>query len=294
MALSVLAWLVSIAVHGLLVLALVMPGSDGAALEEGSGNDIMVVEQGISIQGIAKLGEDMVSVDAVEAPPMMASAAQPLEQVEAVQEVQELPVEDIPEVQPVQDMVLASAAGPESDLIQPEEELLVEPDPDLLEQADAEPIKEPIEEQEIEEKKIVEEIQEPVEEPDRELEYQPLPQQVAAVAQQTIIAMRESSGIELRGGDATAHRAYLGKLRTHLEGSKVNPRTRRVGTAIVRITVKSGGELVSHEIVKSSGSKELDNAAVASVKRAAPFPSIPANVGLETVTVSVPFRFTIR
>ncbi|MDJ0513467.1 MAG: TonB family protein [Methyloceanibacter sp.] len=294
MALSVLAWLVSIAIHGLLVLALFMPGSDGAALEEGSGNDIMVVEQGISIQGIAKLGQDMVSVDAVEALPMMSSAAQPLEQVEAVQEVQELPVEDVPEVQPVQDMVLASATGPESELIQPEEELLVEPDPEVIEQADIEPIKEPIEEREIEEKEIVEEIQEPVEEPERELEEQPLPQQVAAVAQQTIIAMRESSGLELRGGDATAHRAYLGKIRTQLESSKVNPRTRRVGTAIVRITVKSTGELVSHEVIKSSGSKTLDDAAMASVKSAAPFPSIPSEVGMETVTVSVPFRFTIR
>ena len=49
MALSVLAWLVSIAIHGILVLALVMPGSKGAALEEGTGSDIMVVEQGISL-----------------------------------------------------------------------------------------------------------------------------------------------------------------------------------------------------------------------------------------------------
>ena len=106
--------------------------------------------------------------------------------------------------------------------------------------------------------------------------------------------MRESSGQELKGGDATAHRAYLGKLRTHLEGSKVNPRTNRVGTAIVRITVKSTGELVSNEIVKSSGSEALDNAAKASIEGAAPFPSIPSEVGQETITVSIPFRFTVR
>ena len=276
MALSVLAWLVSIAIHGILVLALVMPGSKGAALEEGTGSDIMVVEQGISIQGIAKLGEDIVSVEAVEAPPVMSAAAQPLEQVEAVQEQQETPVEDIPEVQPVQDMVLASAAGPESELVQPEEELLVEPDPELQEEVEIEPVKELLEE------------------PEEELKEQPLPQQVAAVAQQTVIAMRESSGQELKGGDATAHRAYLGKLRTHLEGSKVNPRTNRVGTAIVRITVKSTGELVSNEIVKSSGSEALDNAAKASIEGAAPFPSIPSEVGQETITVSIPFRFTVR
>ena len=276
MALSVVAWLVSIAVHGLLVLALFVPVADGAALEEGTGSDIMVVEQGVAIEGIAKLGEDVVSVEAVEAPPMMSSVAQPLEQVEAIEDQQELPVEDVPEVQPVQDMVLASETGPESELVQPPEELLNEPEP------------------EVEEQEIVAPIQEPVKEPELDLKEQPLPQQIAAVAQQTVITMRASSGEELRGGDATAHRAYLGKLRTHLEGSKVNPRTKRVGTAVVRLTVKSNGELVSNEIVKSSGSKKLDDAALASIANAAPFPSIPSEVGQETISVSVPFRFKVR
>ena len=230
----------------------------------------------LAIEGIAKLGEDVVSVEAVEAPPMMSSVAQPLEQVEAIEDQQELPVEDVPEVQPVQDMVLASETGPESELVQPPEELLNEPEP------------------EVEEQEIVAPIQEPVKEPELDLKEQPLPQQIAAVAQQTVITMRASSGEELRGGDATAHRAYLGKLRTHLEGSKVNPRTKRVGTAVVRLTVKSNGELVSNEIVKSSGSKKLDNAALASIANAAPFPSIPSEVGQETISVSVPFRFKVR
>jgi protein TonB len=256
MALSVLAWLASIAVHGLLAFALFIPISDGAALEEGSGSDIMVVEQGIAIEGLAKLGEDVVSVEAVEAPAMMSSVAQHLEQVEAIEEQQELPVEEVPEVEPVQDMVLASETGPENELVEPVEEL--------------------------------------VDEPEQDLQEQPLPQQIAAVAQQTVIAMRASSGEVLRGGDVTAHREYLGKLRTHLEGSKVNPRTKRVGTTVVRLTVKSNGELVKNEVVKSSGSKALDKAALASIEKAAPFPSIPIEVGQETVTVSVPFRFTLR
>ncbi|MEM7191536.1 MAG: TonB family protein [Pseudomonadota bacterium] len=273
MAVSVIAWSVSIALHGLLALALVMPDADGAALQEGTGTDIMVVEQGIAVEGMAKLGEDAISIDAVEAPPMMEAVAQHMEQVEAVEEQPELPVEDMPEVQPVQDMVLASETGPESELMQPPEELLEEP--------------------EVEEEEVVEPVQKPVEEPE-ELQEQPLPQQLEAVAQQTVIAMRTSSAEELRGGDTNAHKAYLGKLRMHLEGSKVNPRTKRVGTTIVRLTVKSNGELVSNVIVKSSGSKALDNAALASIAKAAPFPSIPSEVGQDTISVAVPFRFKVR
>jgi protein TonB len=257
MPLNIIAWLVSLGVHAAFVLALLLPDSGGAAIQEGSGGDVMVVEQGIAIEGIAKLGEDVMSVEAVEAPPMMTAAAQPLEQVEAVAQQEEMPVEDVPEVEPVEDTLLTSEAGPENELIEPVEELVQE-------------------------------------EPEPEVKEQPLPQQLASVAQQTVIAMRESSGQELSGGDATAHRAYLGKLRVHLERAKINPRTTRVGTAVVRLTVKSDGELVAHKIVKSSGYKELDKAALDSIASAAPYPAIPSEVGEETISVSVPFRFTVR
>ena len=256
MALRILTWLVSLGAHGAFALAMLMPASGGVALEEGMGDDIMHVEQGIALQGFAKLGEDVISVDAVEAPPVMTAAAQPLEQIEAVEEQQELPVEEVPEVEPVEDMVIASEAGPENELIEP--------------------------------------IREELKEPELEMKEQPLPQQMPTVTQETVIAMRESTGEEQKGGDATAHREYLGKLRTHLERSKVNPRTTLIGVTIVRLTVKSDGELVAHRIVKSSGSKVLDNAAVASIKRASPFPPIPSEVGRETVEVSVPYKFSVR
>jgi len=256
MALRIITWLVSLGVHGAFAAVMLWPSSSGAALEQGTGDDIMMIEQGIALQGVAKLGEDVESVEAVEAPPVQTAAAQPLEQVEAVEEQKELPVEDIPDVEPVEDVVVASETGPENELIEPVEEELKELEPEVKEQ--------------------------------------PLPQQVATVQQQTVIAMRESSGEEKKGGSATAHRKYLGKLRTHLERSKVNPRTTLIGTAVVRLRVKSDGELVEHKIVKSSGSKALDNAALASIERASPFPEIPDEVGQETIVVSVPFKFSVR
>jgi periplasmic protein TonB len=256
MALRLITWLVSLGIHGAFAAVMLWPSSSGAALEQGTGDEIMMIEQGIALQGVAKLGEDVVSVEAVEAPPVQTAAAQPLEQIEAVEEQKELPVEDVPEVEPIEDTVVASETGPENELVEPTKEELKEPEPEVKEQ--------------------------------------PLPQQVATVQQETVIAMRESSGDEKKGGDATAHRAYLGKLRTHLEHSKVNPRTTLIGTAVVRLTVKSDGELVAHRIVKSSGSKQLDNAALASIERASPFPAIPDEVGEETIEVSVPFKFSVR
>jgi protein TonB len=272
MALRLITWLVSLGIHGAFAAVMLWPSSSGAALEQGTGDDIMVIEQGIALQGVAKLGEDVVSVEAVEAPPVQTAAAQPLEQIEAIEEQKELPVEDVPEVKPVEEQqVLTSEAGPEQEnIIEPEEV------------------------EEIKPEEVTEPKREEVKEPEPEVKEQPLPQQVATVQQETVIAMRESSGEEKKGGDATAHRAYLGKLRTHLERSKVNPRTTLIGTAVVRLTVKSDGELVAHRIVKSSGSKQLDNAAMASIERASPFPAIPDEVGEETIEVSVPFKFSVR
>lgn len=125
---------------------------------------------------------------------------------------------------------------------------------------------------------------------------EPTPQQVATVEQEEQVAVEEkrAASAAKTGGSTTAHSAYLGKLRTHLEKKKLNPRTRQVGTAVVRFTVDAAGQLVSREIARSSGNKTLDDAAIRSVERAAPFPAMPQDIAAGPLVVSVPFRFTVR
>lgn len=83
-----LTWLISLALHGALALFFLLPAG-GAALEQGSGQDLMVVEQGIAIEGMAKLGEDEASIDPVEAPPVQTSeATPPPEEVKPVEEAE--------------------------------------------------------------------------------------------------------------------------------------------------------------------------------------------------------------
>lgn len=140
-----------------------------------------------------------------------------------------------------------------------------------------------------EQEKVTDEIKpEEVKEPQKE--------QLAAV-EQTEIAVEEQKAREVEkksGGDATAISAYRGRLFQHLSRKKVNPRSRFAGTAVVRFTVGPGGELISREITSSSGSKMLDDAAVASIDRAAPFPAMPSKAGTEPLVVSVPFKFSVR
>jgi protein TonB len=249
MPLRIVTWIVSLALHLGFAGAMLLPAG-GTALHSGAGDDTMVVEQGIAIEGFAKLGEDELSLEPIEATPVMAAVPQPLP--EEVTPVDELPV-------------IASQEGPEQENVKA---------PDLEDVKEAEP-------------------EEEVEETEEEVVEQTLPPQIAAVQQESVVAMRESSAQELHGGKATAHSAYLGTLRTHLEKAKINPRTSLIGTAVVRFKVNTAGELVRREIVKSSGQPVLDDAALASVEKAAPFPAMPDELS-EDIEITVPFRFSVR
>lgn len=134
-----------------------------------------------------------------------------------------------------------------------------------------------------------------IDEPKPEEVKEPQKEQLAAV-EQTEIAIEEKkeTGERKSGGDTTAISAYRGRLFDHISRKKVNPRSKYAGTTIVRFTVGPGGELISREITSSSGSKLLDDSALASIDRAAPFPAMPSNAGNEPLIVSVPFKFSVR
>lgn len=122
------------------------------------------------------------------------------------------------------------------------------------------------------------------------------PEQQIAAVQQTEIAVEEqkAAGARQTGGSTTAISAYRGRLYSHITKNKVNPRSRVAGTVVVRFTVSPQGELISREIATSSGSKLLDDAAVASIDRAAPFPAMPSEAAEGPLVVSVPFKFSVR
>ncbi|MDX2307546.1 MAG: energy transducer TonB [Hyphomicrobium sp.] len=125
---------------------------------------------------------------------------------------------------------------------------------------------------------------------------QPVQEQVATLEQveQTQVEEKRAAGAAQTGGSVTERNAYLGKLRSHLEKRKLNPRSRSVGTVIVRFTVDRTGNLLTREVATSSGNSVLDNAALSSIERAAPFPAMPETIAEGPLVVTVPFRFTVR
>lgn len=133
------------------------------------------------------------------------------------------------------------------------------------------------------------------EEMPEEMVEQRAPQMATLEAEeQSSIEEQKSAGEKQEGGDPGIKRAYLGKLATKLQRSKVNPHSRATGTVIIRFSVAASGTLLSKEVIASSGSQILDNAALASIDKAAPFPAFPEGLKAEKIVEVIPYRFSVR
>jgi protein TonB len=224
----------SLALHAALFLPLLSFGG-GAALEAGTGDDQVVVEQGIALEGLAKFGEAEEMIETVDIPPIQAAEVpQPVE-----------------EIKPELTDVVTSTEG------KYEEQVVTE-------------------------------------EPKRVDEERPQEVPVKEQAPQVATLIEQSSGAAQEGGDTTQRLAYLGQVRKTLERSKVNPRSTKSGTVLIKFTVGPKGDLISRTVQQSSGSKLLDDAAMAALDRAAPFPPLPQEIASGPLEVQVPFRFMTR
>ncbi len=66
------------------------------------------------------------------------------------------------------------------------------------------------------------------------------------------------------------------------------------GTAYATFTVDRGGHVLSARLAKGSGSYQLDDEAVALIRRAEPLPPLPAEMPGLTATLTVPVAFALR
>ena len=102
-------------------------------------------------------------------------------------------------------------------------------------------------------------------------------------------ASRQSSG------NAAAEQQWLGKLSAHLERRKRYPRTamarKMEGVVQIRFLVAPDGTVLASEIVRSSGTPDLDGEALDLLRRASPVPPPPPEI---KTLVTVPISFSLR
>lgn len=80
---------------------------------------------------------------------------------------------------------------------------------------------------------------------------------------------------------------YEGLVRRHL-GRKAKMGKVGKGTVLVSFVIGKGGNVKSVSVARSSGNAKLDSAAIANVKRAAPYPPIPDELGKASWSFNIP------
>ena len=206
-----------------------------------------------------------------------AAAPEPLEQVQAEPEPQVQPLEEITPDQPEPD--LAEAAAPEPEEAEPldeQAEKLVElprvevPLPVVRPQATK---------PDMPKKRIVEKsARKPVKKMDTAVVKDETPRE----------AKRQPTASST--GSARQAEKWRSRVEAYLARHARRARTRGEGTVSVRFVVTRDGEIVSSNIVGSSGSPQLDQSVLETVRRASPVPSAPEEVAVSRQSFTVPFQ----
>jgi protein TonB len=99
------------------------------------------------------------------------------------------------------------------------------------------------------------------------------------------------------GGNANVS-SYQAQVLAHLQRYKSYPAAAKSagvrGVATVRFALAANGSVISASLARGSGASVLDQAAVAMVRRASPFPPIPPGLGRSRMDFSAPIRFDLR
>lgn len=138
----------------------------------------------------------------------------------------------------------------------------------------------------------VEETVAVAEEPPPVVEEKPVEEQrVEEQPQQVAVLELKSSARETKGGDASVLKAFKGSVFAQISRNARAPGRRAIGTVKLAFTIRADGQLVGREIVESSGSKALDDTAIATLERAAPFPPFPTGIEDGELHLTIPFEF---
>jgi len=90
---------------------------------------------------------------------------------------------------------------------------------------------------------------------------------------------------------------YLNRLRKQIEERWEYPpeayAKKQTGTAVLRFSITSSGDLLGSDILCSSGFEDLDSGALAVVKAAAPYAPLPENFNISRLHVIARFQYDI-
>ncbi|WMT87954.1 TonB family protein [Pelagibacterium sp. 26DY04] len=253
-----------------------------------------------------------------ELTPEPVTAPAPIEPVEALEPAETEMAEGLPAEAVEPDMVVVALESETAEPVAPEEVEVQAIEPEMVEALEPETLtaelSEPVEARETEVLEPETAVEAPPTPPQRPEGLvapprpQPQPQppssagnggteqadttQGAAQGSQTGTSTATGGGTASQAGNAAVSN-YPGQVASALSRAFRYPPNGRgaTGEAIVRFTVLANGQVAGATVVRSTGNAVLDQAALATVSRAAPFPPIPPAAGRSEWTFTLPLGF---
>lgn len=116
-------------------------------------------------------------------------------------------------------------------------------------------------------------------------------------AEQQVAAATPEQATATETPVSAAKSVYYRQLIARIKRARVYPsdarRAGKEGTVYMQIVVKRNGRIASYDIIKSSGHKELDDAAVQTLVKANPVGAFPEEVPGEELKFGVPLRYQV-
>jgi len=109
---------------------------------------------------------------------------------------------------------------------------------------------------------------------------------------------RAGAGGRAESGGTANVSSYQAQVLAHLQRYRSYPAAAKNagirGIATVRFSLSASGAVISASLARGSGAAVLDEAAVAMVRRASPFPPIPSGLGRSRMDFAAPIKFDLH
>jgi periplasmic protein TonB len=214
-----------------------------------------------------------------------------------VVEFAEMPVAaaNLPAMLPPGPEQIEAKATPEP-IKEPDQETEEKVTPDMAKQVQPKVERAPNPEVAVDEQQPKKEVEKVTEKPSQA--PAPITSAPQAIAEKVaLVSAAPQQGVPNRS-TSTALPRWTGKISVMLERNKRYPEAARAnrdhGVVTISFSIDREGHLIDGEIEQSSGYSTLDQEALAILRRAQPFPPVPADVSGPRVRLTVPIRFDIR
>ena len=229
--------------------------------------------------------------DAITPETIQPDVSEPVQEVAAIQpaEIQPMEIAAVDPVasEPVQELIVPSAEVEIAAIPVPEIKPEVEPEQEIR-PVPAVKKEEPV--KKVERKKPKQKIVKKAGEKGKARENATKGEVDGSADVKTASVGGQKKGKSSAAGNAAVSN-YPGKVRNKINRAKRRAPGGERGSVVVSFVVGSGGQASGVRVARSSGSSALDQAAVDSVQRAAPFAKIPEAAGRSSWAFNVPIVF---